>query len=82
MRTIESLYWFGTRLLTKDSTTDENVLSVSQWEPYQLMDEVGRDSLPGPADSLHAVIDWCGGPTGHIHGGTNLLIVPGYRFMM
>lgn len=82
MRTIESLYWFGARLITKPDTVRENTLSVMQWEPYQQMDAAGPALLPDPIDALSAVLDWCGGADGHVHGGTNLLIVPGYRFMM
>lgn len=82
MRTVESLYWFGVRLLNDDRTLREPTLSVSQWEPYEQIDTFGYDRLPMPIDALNAVMEWCGGATGHVHGHTNLLIVPGYRFMM
>lgn len=87
MRTIESLYWFGVRLCTAGSSSGEaqpqhaDMLSVGQWEPYEQMDKLGT-SLPAPSDALSAVLEWCGGPDGHVHGGTKLLIVPGYRFNM
>lgn len=81
MRTLESLYWFGVRLLTDPSTAKEDLLSVEQWEPYYQMDRLDMQ-LPAPLDSLSAVLQWCGGSEGAIHGGTKLLIVPGYPFMM
>lgn len=81
MRTIESLYWFGVRLITDPLTSNENMLSVEQWEPYYQMDRL-ESQLPSPADALSAVLQWCGGAEGAVHGGTRLLIVPGYRFMM
>lgn len=101
IRTIESLYWFGVRLLTSASdgnsvrygkaagvssaaTADDDLLFVDQWEPYAQMDRFDDNGLqlPSAEDALGAVLDWCGGEDGVVHGGTNLLIVPGYPFRL
>lgn len=82
MRTIESLYWFGVRLLVEPQASPPERLSVGQWEPYIRMDECGEDGVPTPAEALRAALDWCDDSDGVIHGETHLLIVPGYRFMM
>lgn len=77
LRTVESLYWFGARLMLCGESRIE--LSVDQWDPYRLADE--HASLPSAADALQAVVEWhaaLGGPD--VSGHTGLFIVPGYEF--
>lgn len=73
VRTVESLYWFGVKLL---SQTGVESMSVGQWDPY------GLEALAVPPDAaLQAVLGWmdrCG--VDHLHGETRLMIAPGYRY--
>jgi S-adenosylmethionine:tRNA ribosyltransferase-isomerase len=76
MRTLESLCWFGYRLLDSPQRTPE-ALTVEQWEPY-------RDLVKhSPKSALEAILRWLddrGVP--HLSGHTRLLIAPGYRFQL
>ncbi|MBO8446249.1 MAG: S-adenosylmethionine:tRNA ribosyltransferase-isomerase [Bacteroidetes bacterium] len=71
VRTLESLYHIGCNLLR--GKTD---CSVGQWQPY---DECANNIAP--AESLQAILDFMDG-TGQdrLMAGTNIIIVPGYRF--
>lgn len=71
MRTLESLYWIGIKLLHNKPIED---IAVAQWEPYELTTKI-------PAkEALHAVYD-------HLHKTgmqklitrTQILIAPGYQ---
>jgi S-adenosylmethionine:tRNA ribosyltransferase-isomerase len=72
LRTIESLYWHGLKILNGNAS---DRVDVDQWEPY------GDEKEIPPIDALRAVIDLlerAGRPA--ITGSTRLLIAPGYRF--
>lgn len=72
MRTLESLYWHGSRLLRAPNTSPE--LAVGQWEPY------GNETLPAAADALAAILhslDRHGLST--VEGQTHIIIAPGYQ---
>lgn len=72
LRTLESLYWLGVKLLT-GRLRDEWVLS--QWEVYDLPDDVDY------RESLAAIIGWMEERgLERLHCRTSLLIVPGYQF--
>ena len=74
LRTIESLYWMGVKILRSRKTHME----LNQWEAYEL-----NDKYPGITthESLQAVYDHMEGLPGKIlNGYTSLMIVPGYRF--
>jgi S-adenosylmethionine:tRNA ribosyltransferase-isomerase len=78
LRTLESLYWFGVRIIAGEVTEGEDLLAA-QWDPYRLERKLaGR---PDPSEALDAVEEW---RRAHdldtIAGRTGLLIVPGYRF--
>lgn len=74
-RTMESLYWLGERLLRGDQP--EGDLLVEQWAPYRSNDN--RES-PAPHDAFRAVSEWCHSRrSDKLEGGTELIIVPGYR---
>ncbi|CAN8070364.1 unnamed protein product [Agarophyton chilense] len=77
VRTVESLYWFGVRLIHQPEQNNSH-LAVGQWEPYEVVDKIGITRLPDPEEALGAVLDWCGGSKGYVHGRTKLMIVPGY----
>jgi S-adenosylmethionine:tRNA ribosyltransferase-isomerase len=74
LRTLESLYWFGARLLAHDDV-GEDELVVEQWDPYRL----SREHLPDLVDALVAVDHWRGDRDA-VTGRTRILIVPGYEF--
>lgn len=75
LRTIESIYWFGVKLV---SGIQMKELNVSQWEPYELANQTLSAS-----DSLEAVLDWMNtNQKDYLNGQTQLLIAPGYEIRM
>jgi len=75
LRTIESIYWFGVKLLAK---REMNELFVGQWEPYELAGETVDVS-----SALDAVLAWMRKEgRSYLTGSTELLIAPGYRIRM
>ncbi|MBA4055128.1 MAG: S-adenosylmethionine tRNA ribosyltransferase [Marivirga sp.] len=72
MRTLESLYWYGTKLL-KDP---EAAFTISQNDPY-----VVTGTLPPREEALHAVLDLMDKKRNDIiTGETSIYILPGYTF--
>lgn len=71
MRTLESLYWFGVKLL-QNPNADFN---ITQYDPYEL-----PDSVPA-IDALNAVRAFANGnKLKNLTGTTSIFIYPGYRF--
>ena len=71
LRTLESLYWFGAKLIQHSEAT----FNIGQDEPYQIK------IMPSRSEALRAVLQWmdthqCDAVTGH----TSIYIVPGYTF--
>lgn len=83
LRTIESLYWFGVRIMAGeigDADAPEDLL-VAQWDPYRLERKLG--ARPDALSALEAVEGWRSAQgIDAIAGRTSLLIVPGYRFAL
>lgn len=75
LRTIESLYWFGVKLLFNKALTRE--LDISQWDPYNLPSNVAPEKAI-EAVILHAVEQ----NQQEISGTTQLLIAPGYQIKL
>lgn len=75
MRTIESLYYVGTKLAI-NPVAEPHELSVSQWEPYEnfLHDIDARQSLKNILDYLDR------NDTDHLISATQIMIAPGFRF--
>lgn len=72
MRTLESLYWFGVRLL-HDPTAR---FHIGQYEPYQQPGD-----LPDLTTAAQLVLDYMQrNDLRELHGNTQIYIVPGYRF--
>lgn len=71
VRTLESLYWLGVRLLCSLPID----CGVMQWDAYELPQHYGR------AEALQALRNYvdaeCGGT---LHSMTQIMIVPGYDF--
>lgn len=72
VRTLESLYWLGARLRVNPETTDMN---IGQWSPYHVD---GRITLEVSIQALLRRMDSSGSEI--LHGSTNIMIVPGYKF--
>lgn len=73
LRTLESLYWFGVRLM-EDPEAD---FDIGQYEPYGH----DSDSLPGLATVAEKILDYMTrNNLPELHGNTRIYIVPGYRF--
>lgn len=73
LRTLESLYWHGARVL---GGSDPEELDVTQWEPYSRDPE----EQPGTREALSAVLRWMDDrELDEVMGSTRLLIAPGYR---
>ncbi|MFM1999972.1 MAG: hypothetical protein RL204_1919 [Bacteroidota bacterium] len=74
MRTIESLYWIGVKLLV-GASNDEKTVSVGQWEPYELPQHYSKQ------ESLEAILSYCEKMGLYqLSGVTSVLIAPGYEF--
>lgn len=75
LRTLESLYWHGARLLRGERAA---AMDVGQWEPYE-----GAFGEPPAKEALRAIandLDKRG--LAQLSGRTRLLIAPGYRIRM
>ncbi len=71
MRTLESLYWFGNRLLNGN----EN-FAIDKLEPYE---QTGQ--LPDRKAAFQAIVDWMRNHNlRQIVGSTEIFIFPGYTF--
>lgn len=73
MRSLESLYWLGCRILHGDEPGDH--FFIHQWEPYQ------PDVIIPASEALQAIYDYLNRKKIHsLSGFTQIMIVPGYRF--
>ena len=90
VRTLESLYYVGCKLLHQPDLTEEQ-LDVAQWEPYE--EERGEGSeesgvrseesgeWPSGKEALQAIVDWLDRhQLTTLHTATRIIIVPGYRY--
>ena len=76
VRTLESLYYVGCKLLRQPDLTEEQ-LDVAQWEPY----EEESDAMPSAKEALQAIVDWLDRhQMTTLHTATRIIIVPGYRY--
>ena len=77
VRTLESLYYVGCKLLRQPNLTEEQ-LYVTQWEPY---DESAEADEPTSKEALQAIVDWLDAhQLTTLHTATQIIIVPGYRY--
>lgn len=70
LRTLESLYWFGVRLLENPGKTV--TFDIHQWEPYE------KEVNYTYKEAIEAIIHYLGGKES-LSGQTQLMIVPGYH---
>ena len=74
MRTLESLYWLGAKLLD-GKFEDGEPLHLDQWEPYQL------DAHYSTQESLHELLEYCERKSEvRLTASTSIMIAPGYSF--
>ena len=74
-RTIESLYWFGVKLLVDKS--EPRFMEIKQWDPYQQKYNIGISVK----ESLEAILSFMQKRNLEvISGKTQLIIVPGYKY--
>lgn len=72
MRTLESLYWYGARLLREP----EALFNIESFLPYHF-----GDSVPSRLDALVAVLAMMDNKNiDELVGQTSIFIIPGYRF--
>ncbi len=70
MRTLESLYWFGVRLINWNED-----FSIQKLEPYQSKHEVSR------SEAFSAILKWMDkNELSQVIGTTEIFIFPGYQF--
>lgn len=75
MRTVESLYWFGVKLMIDKKSPEE--IDIKQWDSY---DPIYNCEIR-PRDSLMEVLNYMGKHSLEtVSGQTQLMIVPNYRF--
>lgn len=75
MRTLETLYWYGVKLLTRPKKD----FYIDALFPYQFDPE----DLPSKAESLQAILDFMSSrQKDEISGETRIFIFPGYHFMI
>ncbi|MBP5366580.1 MAG: S-adenosylmethionine:tRNA ribosyltransferase-isomerase [Bacteroidales bacterium] len=71
VRTLESLYWMGVRLLCGEGIAE----GVAQWDPYRLPQQYSAaEALTALADKVEA------DGYDQLHSQTQIMIVPGYKF--
>ncbi|MCQ2204015.1 MAG: S-adenosylmethionine:tRNA ribosyltransferase-isomerase [Bacteroidales bacterium] len=71
VRTLESIYWLGVKLLAGKSIDD----GLSQWDAYELPQDYSSQ------DALSALLDWMEkNNTTELHSVTQIMIMPGYKF--
>ncbi len=71
VRTLESLYWIGVKLINKIKDS----FSIKQWEVYQYKQDISL------YDSLSAILNYMDTNSIEVlHASTEIIIVPGYKF--
>lgn len=83
VRTLESLYWFGYKLMFRpDIQPDE--WTLDQWYAYGKMSEMDKDKTLktiSTKEAINAIIDYLNqNETEIFTASTRLLIAPGYKF--
>lgn len=77
VRTLESVYWFGVKLLLEPESTTE--FNIQQWDPYQ---EKYQQNIT-VRESLSTVLRFMEQEDiSELYGTTGLMILPGYEFKM
>lgn len=76
VRTLESLYWLGVKLLTRQDEFEENY-HLSQWEVYDMPQDIS------PKESLNALYNYLlDNNLELLHASTQIIIAPGYHYKL
>ncbi len=76
IRTLESLYWIGVKILRN---ADEEYYKLSQWEAYELDEQV--KVLPTVKQALQAIFDYLSKKgLSELRSETQIIIGPGYDY--
>ena len=71
VRTIESLYWLGVKLLLNKNLDSH----ISQWEVYKLQNNISK------TDALNSLLNYLSeNKLEKLHASTQIMIFPGYSF--
>lgn len=77
LRTIESLYWFGLKILSQPKKNYDEI-KIKQWDPYCFDKDHFKWTYE---DSFSAVLDTMKkNGRDYLYGDTELMVVPGYKF--
>jgi S-adenosylmethionine:tRNA ribosyltransferase-isomerase len=72
LRTIESLYWLGIKIIT--NKISDNILELKQWDAYELNENINV------SDALQALLDYATqNKLNKILAKTQIIIAPGYK---
>jgi len=79
MRTLESLYWFGKKILETGDRVEE--MNIAQWEPYQSSEGSFSEGQIDVKRALAAILSWMEKrKKTELSGYTQIMIKPGYEF--
>lgn len=77
LRTLESLYWLGARLMVNPQAFENDLPFLSQWEAYE------HTHLPNKTDALKALqVYLAEAGSSRLIAKTQIIIAPGYTFKM
>ena len=81
VRTLESLYYIGCKLLADPDLDEEQMAISNQWMPYEDNNFVGCDSGATNEDALRAILAWMDRhETNILNTSTKIIIAPGYEY--
>ncbi len=95
LRTIESLYWLGVKLINNEKLQENKDLHLMQWDAYETWNEtynetynntnndINKDAKPSITvkNALSTLLSWMQSHQMHqLITSTQLMIVPGYSF--
>jgi S-adenosylmethionine:tRNA ribosyltransferase-isomerase len=75
LRTLETLYWVGAKLINKELNYSEGEFELGQWDAYRMDKEIDVK------DSIEMIINFLDkNNLSEIRGRTELFVIPGYNF--
>lgn len=75
LRTLESLYWLGTKLIIQPNVFNHCLPNLTQWEVYDI------EARPDMTDALQAILNYLQKQQlGRLVAKTQIIIAPGYSF--
>jgi len=77
IRTLESIYWIGVKIIASEGKEDS--YQLSQWEAYELDEQI--EDLPNVKQALQAILDYLSSrKLKELRSETQILIGPGYEY--